>query len=98
MQPVNRPIVSPNVSPDPAPVQLHADEERSGRRKIRVSAILAIIADHYLGILVFAFLCGALAVGLVMRSPRKYAAGVTVAPVGNARQLNLPSSIAGSLL
>jgi uncharacterized protein involved in exopolysaccharide biosynthesis len=98
MQPVNRPIVSPNVPPDPATVQLHTDGEPPGRRRIRASAILAIIADHYLGILVFAFLCGALAVGLVMRQPRKYAATVTVAPVGNARQLNLPSSIAGSLL
>ena len=98
MQPVNRPVVTPNVAPDPAPVQLHADGERPGRRKIRASAILAIIADHYLSILLFAVLCGALAVGLVMRSPRKFAATVTVAPVGNARQLNLPSSIAGSLL
>jgi hypothetical protein len=98
MQPVNRPIVSPNVAPDPAPVQLHSDGERPEKRKIRVSAILAIITDHYLGILVFAFLWGALVVGMVMRTPRKFAASVTVAPVGTARQLNLPSSIAGSLL
>lgn len=98
MQPVNRTIVNPNANPEPAPVQLHPDGERPGRRKIRASAILAILTDHYLGILTFAFLCGALAVGLVMRTPRKYTAAVTVAPVGNARQLNLPTSLAGSLL
>ena len=98
MQPVNRTIVGPNPNPDPAPVQLHSDGERAGRRKIRASAILAIIADHYLGIFLFAFVCGALAVTLLMTSPRKYTAAVTVAPVGNARQLNLPTSLAGSLL
>ena len=98
MQPVNRTIVSPTVAPEPAPMQLHTDGDRPVRRRIRVSAILAIIADHYLGILMFALLCMALAVGWLMHSPRKYAAAVTVAPVGNARQLNLPASIAGSLL
>jgi hypothetical protein len=98
MQPVNRTIVGANGGSESAPVQLHSDGERSNRRKIRASAILAIIADHYLGIVAFALICGATTVGLVMRSPRKYSAAIIVAPVGNARQLNLPTSIAGSLL
>jgi len=98
MQPVNRTIVNPSGAPEAPPVQLHSDGERPPRRRIRASVILAIITDHYLGILIFAFLCGASTVAWVMSRPRKYAAAVTVAPVGNARQLNLPASLAGSLL
>jgi hypothetical protein len=60
--------------------------------------VSAIIADHYLVILGLAFLIAAGTVAWVMSKPRKFTASVTVAPVGNARQLNIPSSIAGSLL
>jgi hypothetical protein len=60
--------------------------------------VSAIVADHILAILGLAFLIAAGTVAWVMHSPRKFTASVTVAPVGNARQLNIPSSIAGSLL
>jgi hypothetical protein len=97
MTPLNRTIVNPSPGSEAAPM-FHPGADRQARRKIRASAILAIVTDHYLGILTFAIVCGAATVGLVMSAPRKFAASITVAPVGNARQLNLPTSLAGSLL
>ena len=97
MQPVNRSIVAPPSGAEGA-VALHPDGDVAGKRRINASVIFAIIADHYLGILGFGLLCAAAAIAVVLYLPQKYAATVTVAPVGTARQLNLPSSIAGSLL
>jgi hypothetical protein len=97
MQPVNRGVVAPNIGTEGA-VQLHPDSDRVARRQINASVVSAIIADHALGILCVALLCAAATVAWVMHSPRKFSATVTVAPVGNARQLNIPSSIAGSFL
>jgi uncharacterized protein involved in exopolysaccharide biosynthesis len=97
MQPANRSVVAPSIGPESA-VQLHPDGDDTSRRKIRAPVVLAIVADHYLAILGIALLCAAATVAWVMHSPREFSASVTVAPVGNARQLNIPSSIAGSLL
>ena len=94
MQPVNRSIAPPPETK----VQLHPDSNGAERRRINASVVSAIIADHYLMILGLALLIAAGTVAWVMSRPRKFTASVTVAPVGNARQLNLPSSIAGSLL
>jgi len=96
MQPVNRTIVAPNISE--SAVQLHPDNAGTERRRINASVISAIIADHYLMIIGLAVLLAAGAVAWAMWRPQKFTASVTVAPVGNARQLNIPSSIAGSLL
>jgi hypothetical protein len=79
-------------------VQFRPDFESPPRRRINASVVSAIVADHILAILGLAFLIAAGTVAWVMHSPRKFTASVTVAPVGNARQLNIPSSIAGSLL
>ena len=97
MQPVNRSIVAPSVGTEGA-MQLHPDGEGTPRRKIHASVIAAIVADHYVGIIGFGLLCAIASIAVILYLPQKYAASVTVAPVGSARQLNLPSSIAGSLL
>lgn len=97
MQPVNRSIGAPNIGTE-GKVQLHPDDDDTPRRRINASIVSAILADHYLAILGLAALCAAGTVAWVMHNPRKFTASVTVAPVGNARQLNIPSSIAGSLL
>jgi hypothetical protein len=97
MQPVNRSIGTPSIGTE-SKVQLHPDVDGAPRRRINASVVSAIIADHLLLILGLAFLIAAGTVAWVMHKPRKFTASVTVAPVGNARQLNIPSSIAGSLL
>jgi len=97
MQPVNRSIAAPNIGTEAA-VQLHPDGDGAARRKIHTSVVMAIISDHYLAIVGLALLCATGAVAALMSLPRKFTASVTVAPVGNARQLNIPTSIAGSLL
>jgi uncharacterized protein involved in exopolysaccharide biosynthesis len=97
MQPVNRSIGTPNIGTE-SKVQAHPDHNGATRRRINASVVSAIVADHYLMILGLALLCAAATVAWVMHNPRKFTASVTVAPVGNARQLNIPSSIAGSLL
>jgi len=97
MQPVNRSIGAPNIGTE-GKVQLHPESDATARRKINASVVSAIVADHIMAIIGLAIVIAAGTVAWVMHSPRKFTASATVAPVGNARQLNIPSSIAGSLL
>ena len=97
MQPVNRTVATPSIGGE-GKVQLHPEGNGTPRRRINAPVVSAIVADHYLMIIGLAFLFAAGSVAWVMHNPRKFTASVTVAPVGNARQLNIPSSIAGSLL
>jgi hypothetical protein len=97
MQPVNRSIGAPNIGTE-GKVQLHPESDATARRRINASVVSAIVADHIMVILGLAVVIAAGTVAWVMHSPRKFTASATVAPVGNARQLNIPSSIAGSLL
>jgi len=97
MQPVNRSIGAPSIGTE-GKVQLHPDSDATARRRINASVVSAIVADHIMTILGLAIVIAAGTVAWVMHSPRKFTASATVAPVGNARQLNIPSSIAGSLL
>jgi len=97
MQPVNRSIGAPNIGTE-GKVQLHPESDATARRRINASVVSAIVADHIMAIIGLAIVIAAGTVAWVMHSPRKFTASATVAPVGNARQLNIPSSIAGSLL
>jgi uncharacterized protein involved in exopolysaccharide biosynthesis len=45
-----------------------------------------------------ALVCGLAVVGYLLTRPRKFEAAVTVAPIPNSKQLNLPAGLAGSLL
>ena len=67
-------------------------------RAVRPSSIIAMLVSHWPVVILTGLFASAVVVAILFLSPRKYEASVTVAPIGNARQLNLPGGLAGSLL